>query len=149
MKNPLRRAKFLMGKHPLLFIDDKFIKNVYDTYPDFKTGNWSLSYKVMFQERMEILETCKSLGMSDQEICKMWNDISKERRKSKQLYESKPKPEGRDNKDVHVGTGGSNKNKVRYPSKKRSIRTWKKFYALFPYCAKEDGFDGKTSSRMK
>ncbi len=61
----------------------------------------------------------------------------------------KPKPEGRDNKDIIVGSGGSNKNKIRYPSKKRSLGTWKKFYKLFPILAEQDAFDGSTSKRMK
>lgn len=55
----------------------------------------------------------------------------------------------KDNQGVYVGSGGSNKNKVRYPRKSRSLRTWKKFYEMFPWRAELDGWDGKTSSRMK
>ena len=45
--------------------------------------------------------------------------------------------------------GGTNYPTVRYPSKKRSLSTWKKFYKLFPRYAERDEWDGKTSKRMK
>ena len=40
-------------------------------------------------------------------------------------------------------------NKIRYPKKCRSLRTWKKFYEMFPRQAEIDEWDGKTSVRMK
>lgn len=43
--------------------------------------------------------------------------------------------------------GGAAGNYVRYPSKKRSLRTWRNFYNLFPWLAKIDGWDGKKSKR--
>lgn len=42
-----------------------------------------------------------------------------------------------------------NFNKIRYPKKARSKRTWKKFYEMFPKQAEIDGWDGKTSNKMK
>lgn len=63
----------------------------------------------------------------------------------------KPIKEGRDNKGVYVGggNGGYRGNTVRYPKKKRSKKTWSNFYKLFPSLAEKDGWDGKTSKRMK
>ena len=58
-------------------------------------------------------------------------------------------PDKPDNKDIHIGNGGSGSNKVRYPSKKRPLSTWRRFYKLFPYYAERDNFDGKTSDKMK
>ena len=56
----------------------------------------------------------------------------------------------RDNKDdYNYGSGGSNINSVRYPSKKRNKKVWKKFYKLFPRLAERDDWDGKTSKKMK
>lgn len=53
----------------------------------------------------------------------------------------------RDNKEIpNKGSGGSG-NYIRYPSKKRSLKTWTNFYTLFPWRAELDGWDGKTSSR--
>ena len=40
-------------------------------------------------------------------------------------------------------------NSIRYPKKNRSLRTWKKFYAMFPKQAELDGWDGKTSTMKK
>ncbi len=58
--------------------------------------------------------------------------------------------ETRDNKGVYIGGfGGSNRNKVRYPKKNRSKRTWKIFYKMFPNNAERDEFDGQTSKKMK
>jgi len=54
----------------------------------------------------------------------------------------------RDNKAIRVGIGGSNQNKIRYPSKKRSRQIWKRFYTLFPKQAEIDNWDSKTSDRM-
>ncbi len=39
----------------------------------------------------------------------------------------------RDNKDIKNTSGGGGSNRIRYPSKKRSKRTWKNFYKLFPH----------------
>jgi hypothetical protein len=60
------------------------------------------------------------------------------------------KPSGKDNNGAYIGNRLSfNKNKIRYPSKKRSRQVWKRFYELFPYQAILDGWDGKTSKRFK
>lgn len=40
-------------------------------------------------------------------------------------------------------------NKIRYPKKARSKRTWKKFYEMFPKQAVIDNWDGNTSDKMK
>lgn len=50
---------------------------------------------------------------------------------STSLYHKRPIKEGRDNKDVLVGSGGDNQNKIRYPKKCRKT-AWKRFYKLFP-----------------
>lgn len=47
-------------------------------------------------------------------------------------YDIMPKPSKRDNKDVYVGGGGSNRTMVRFPRKKRGKSTWEKFWKLFP-----------------
>jgi hypothetical protein len=41
-----------------------------------------------------------------------------------------PKKSERDNKDVKVGSGWDNINKIRYPKKCRKT-AWKRFYKLF------------------
>lgn len=63
-------------------------------------------------------------------------------------YKSMP-ARHKDNDGIYVGNGGSNRNSVRYPSKKRSKKVWIKFYNMFPEYAKRDNWDGQTSDRMK
>jgi hypothetical protein len=86
--------------------------------------------------------------MSDDEMNKLWLEMTLEQHRNMYIHKQKPKQERRDNKDVLVGSGNSWGNTVRYPSKKRSLSTWRKFYKLFPRLAEADGFDGKTSSKM-
>ena len=99
-------------------------------------------------EQKEIFKLASELGITDSDLRIMWVKRSNEQMFKKNLYSKSPPKEGRDNKDVRVGGGGSNKNSVRYPSKKRSLKTWRKFYKLFPYYAERDKFDGKTSTKM-
>lgn len=60
--------------------------------------------------------------------------------------------ETRDNKGQFVDKwayyGGCH-NKIRYPSKKRSKRVWRKFYEMFPKQAELDNWDGVKSDKMK
>lgn len=91
-----------------------------------------LDNTIISQKEMEQLyaETCKSKGPV--------------------VYKFDQKPIiRRDNKGVHIGNGASSYPTVRYPSKKRSLRTWKIFYDMFPYYAEKDNWDGKTSDKMK
>ena len=46
-------------------------------------------------------------------------------------YDSMPKPPKKDNKDYKVGSGGFNKNTIRFPKKVRKT-AWKRFFKLFP-----------------
>jgi len=56
----------------------------------------------------------------------------------------------RDNKHAINGEGfGGSYPTYRYPSKKRSKKTWANFYKLFPDLAERDNWDGKTSDKMK
>lgn len=48
----------------------------------------------------------------------MAKDIHVKRLKDFKIYAGKPLADSRDNKSVRVGSGGSNKNQIRYPSKR-------------------------------
>ena len=95
---------------------------------------------------LTIFKNSELLGISDEDVILTWIKIREKRHSD--VYKQKPQKEGRDNKGVYVGNGGSNRNKVRYPSKKRSKRTWKTFYKMFPDLAIKDGWDGKKSNKM-
>lgn len=94
-----------------------------------------------------------SLGMSKKEIFDKWREQLKlyaENTTINSIYGvNQPLKEGRDNKGVYVGGGGSHGNKIRYPKKNRSKRVWKIFYTMFPWAAEKDGWDGNVSNRMK
>lgn len=152
-KDKLRKIKTLMYKHPFSYsfsTESKTREIVFDNYNQHKDSNFkSKIWWSSILELVKIYTLCDELTLTDDEILTIWREVSRTHAKNKKDLNKKPIPEGRDNKDVHVGGGGSNRNKIRYPSKKRSLRTWKKFYKLFPYAAMADGFDGKTSKRMK
>jgi hypothetical protein len=70
--------------------------------------------------------------------------------KQKKEYEKKPIVERKDNKgSINYGNRSGHPNPIRYPSKKRSRATWKRFYTLFPHLAEKDEWNGKSSKRMK
>jgi hypothetical protein len=104
--------------------------------------------KQQSSDTMRIFELAEILGLSDDELLKRWKGMIHMRKEQMVDYQNKPIKEGRDNKGVYVGSGGYNKNMVRYPSKKRSKRTWRIFYEMFPKFAKLDGWDGNKSNKF-
>lgn len=96
-----------------------------------------------------ILDIAKRNKISDDKLCEMAKEIRLDKSKNDISYRKMPRSTFRDNKDDY-NTGGSSstwKNKVRYPSKKRSKKTWSNFYKLFPYLAEQDNWDGEKSKR--
>ncbi len=123
-------------------------KQLVETTNKVTFSKWFLN---PLNDAVEIYAIADELGLSQKEIESLWFVESNKKYKNREIMSRKPQREGRDNKDVKaLGNGySSNRNTIRYPSKKRSIKTWKKFYKLFPLNAIEDGWDGKTSKRMK
>lgn len=153
-KDKLRRLNFLMYKNyvnSLSFENSK--KQILEIHNEYlKNDKLKSQRKHHFKAIsgfVEIFNLAKELKINDEELQQLWYTRRHQSNKNRDEYKKTPQKEGRDNKNVHVGGGGSNRNKVRYPSKKRSLSTWKKFYKLFPRNAEEDGWDGKTSNRMK
>lgn len=148
-KKKLRRLNFLMYKHSKVwFINEekvieqyKLMENNRETYPKHVQKD--------IEERYEIYVLSKELELSEKEREEMWWKLSRQKNLIQESMKKRPTPEGRDNKGVYVGRGGSDGNKIRYPSKKRSKKTWKKFYEMFPWAAERDGWDGETSKRFK
>lgn len=149
-KQKLRKVKHLMHKYPLNWInksDKDLILKLYSENKD--RPNKIKGWWTRITELIELYKLIDELSLTEEEYYPIWNLISVERHKNMYEYTKRPPSEGRDNKDIRVGSGGSHGKTIRYPSKKRSIRTWKKFYNLFPYHAIEDKWDGKTSTKMK
>ena len=143
-RDKLRRIETLTYKHHgWCYTSEESFMKLYEILKN--KSHQSIQMKELF----EIFSLAKELNFSKQELYNLWAKQNYIRYQNKKDYNRRPQKEGRDNKDVHVGSGGSNKNKVRYPSKKRSKSTWKKFYKLFPHLAEKDGWNGVTSKRMK
>lgn len=143
----LRRIKTLMYKHRMVsrFYKKEELTKFLSDMTKFDTQK----HKDMVAEITEIHKLSDEIGLTDEQIRDIWYEQVSMFFKNQSIYSRRPQKEGRDNKDVEVGTGGSNRNKIRYPSKKRSIKTWKKFYKLFPRAAEQDGWDGRHSNRTK
>ncbi len=100
-----------------------------------------LEMSELHQSTKDVKELYDTFGkhLSQEYILKIWTTAQKQRWVDKKEYHKMPKPDGRDNKALRVGSSGSNRNKVRFPKKVRGKATWKKFYTLFPQ------FEGYTS----
>ncbi len=82
----------------------------------------------------KIIEAYKisSFTYSESEFYKIWRVKNDESRKLSSRYQAKPKKEGRDNKDVRVGSGGGSITSIRFPKQRANKSVWKKFWKLFP-----------------
>lgn len=104
----------------------------------------------------EVYISVLELKLTSKELYDLWTSCSDYRWSKRSQnsiagsinYNHMPNPTKRDNKSTYVGSGGSSSNRVRFPSKKRSRSTWKKFYNLFPEIGRLDNWDGKTSKRI-
>jgi hypothetical protein len=102
------------------------------------------------KERYLALKEIRTIVMDTNiDMTELHNIYLEEFDKKNKTLDTNSIKETRDNKGVYVGSGGSNKNSIRYPKKTRSKKVWKIFYAMFPHKAKQDNFDGETSNRMK
>lgn len=67
-----------------------------------------------------------------------WSKSKRDQRERHEAYLKNDKPPRQDNKTyINYGSRNSNRNKIRYPSKKRKT-AWKRFYKLFPHLKPED-----------
>ena len=138
----LGRLRFLIHKYGIFVLsdrDDLLEKMNYTIISYSKVKSQKKRLDGLIELRLLLIE----LSVTSDEYYHIFNE---ERRKFANLRENTSK-ETRDNKGVYAGNGGSNQNKIRYPKKNRSRKTWATFYEMFPYRAKVDGWDGKTSKR--
>lgn len=119
-RDQYRKCCFLMRTQPAV-TEDILISQV-DTFR---------STQFDYVGSLDIYRFLKQIGFSVDEIYSLWmiNRTSHcERRLNLKAMKHPPK---QDNKDITIGSGGSNKNKIRYPKKCRKT-AWKRFYKLFP-----------------
>jgi len=102
------------------------------------------------RELYELFVIADKYDITMEDLNILWSTNVERQRENRRDYRKRPKRVRKDNqKTINYGSGYGNRNSIRYPSKKRSRRTWKNFYTLFPHLAERDGWDGKTSKRMK
>ena len=88
------------------------------------------------KERMSVFQYFYKLGKTDKEIELEWYGTQWKRRSQSSEYKKKPIKERKDNQNpltntINWGSGGSNRNRIRVPSKKHKNR-FKNFLKLFP-----------------
>jgi hypothetical protein len=96
---------------------------------------------------IQVMILAMEINMSPEEVGKRWKEIYYERLEASKVMEGKPQGETRDNKGVKVGSGGTNRNKIRYPKLNKSKKVWAMFYKMFPWAARYDNWDGEKSDR--
>ena len=143
-----RRFQHLMYKHSQHFYNRDFQKFKNDLLNMINNEHLPKTYKQDCLEKLEIIRIIEKYKMLGEDVSKLASINSKMFSDYRAEYRKKPQKEGRDNKGIYVGSGGYNRNMVRYPSKKRSKRVWKTFYNMFPSYAEVDGWDGTKSSRI-
>lgn len=153
-RNKQRRLEALMYKNPIY--DAYRLMNVSDFYKDaqilreFGHRASDCVEKSDINELTQIYIIGIELNLSETDIKKLWIEKCIEHNRNREDKKRKPKVERKDNKGAINRSSYTGKlSDVRYPSKKRPRSTWKRFYALFPRLAERDGWDGKTSKRMK
>lgn len=140
----IRRIKYLIYKLHLRPLDiDKTVRERVD-----EMLTWVFFPKTTPKKDIEELKyLLDNTVISEKELMDLWLETYD--KKHENNYSKQNKITYRDNKGVKIGSGyGGNRNLIRYPSKKRSLRTWKFFYTMFPKLAEKDEWDGKTSIKM-
>lgn len=103
----------------------------------FESKYWnSRQNKINLANYLEIKRLIEVFNISIEELHLMGQEIRSEKLAVRRKMKSKPIQSRRDNKDVRVGSGGSNRSKVRFPKKVRKT-AWKRFYKLFPHLKPE------------
>jgi len=88
-------------------------------------------YKKLIDVR-KIHTLYQKCGVSEGDYLAHWGTERTVQRSKHEEYNRALKPERKDNKTyINRGSGGSNRNSVRYPKKVRKT-AWKRFYRLFP-----------------
>lgn len=111
----------------------------------------------IYQDAINIFELGAKLGYPDELIMDFHRNYFMKAHREEETKKIQPLGETRDNKKSFNFRGGFTHklskpwgtNTIKYPSKKRSRKTWKNFYGLFPFLAKQDNWDGKESDKMK
>lgn len=146
-----RRLRYLVYKYDSFKnnLDDIDLISHLDKMIEYSNQIDSKIGKKRFLAFSEIKSIVLELNISKEEYFIIYAKESKRKYLAQNNLKLNTIKETRDNKGVYIGNGGSNINKVRYPKKNRSKKTWKIFYKMFPNKAEKDEWNGQTSKRMK
>lgn len=101
----------------------------------------------------EVIKIIAENSIPESELLKIYNHLKIDRLNNLGYHiSSRVYIERRDNKKIINSKGdipSGSSSSIRYPSKKRSRNTWKRFYDLFPHLAEKDEWNGRTSKRYK
>ena len=113
---------------PLEIVREQFQKVKEDKNPSRYGG----FYLKRLKELNRIHDLYLKVSTDEKEYMFHWHIIRGAHSERSQIYKHNDKPERKDNKDfINFGGSHSNRNKIRYPKKKRKT-AWKRFYRLFP-----------------
>lgn len=119
----------------LLYLISSLSYSIIKSLP--KVGEWSED--IHGKKRVDMLKELHQLfniiNYTEEERNAFYQKYRWIRRKESISYSAKPIREKKDNKDFYNGSGGYNRNKVRYPKKCRKT-AWKRFAKLFPNLVK-------------
>lgn len=126
------------------------LKTRLNSFNEWVNEPWSRKYRLeikLLQRTIRIIETN---NISNEDLLRVVIEANIERKLNNYWCNKPIKPNRkRDNKVHNIYGYSSACSKVRFPSKKRSKATWKRFYTMFPKIAEEDKWDGKNSTRIK
>jgi hypothetical protein len=127
------KIKHIMGKYSCKG------KSILITMSDSHNKARMTYRKKEFEECLSVYSFYESQGKSIDEIEELWIKTYSERRSKSRQYSLKPIRERKDNQNpetygINYGSGscGSNRNRIRIPSKKHKNR-YKNFLKLFPH----------------
>jgi hypothetical protein len=147
-----RRFKYLTYKYPYVYFGSNYGREALRTQINqMRMYGTRVSEETL--DKLEMYDLGANYCMTESEVRDLWRQNSENRELYRVDMNKMPKIVNRDNKghynfsNRHGYAGGGNK--IRYPKKNRSRRVWANFYKLFPWAAKQDGWNGKTSKRME
>lgn len=128
LKNELNRVRNRIG---ISRSEDRFMKLIMSggSYWDKQLNKDSISdWAIKCNKVHELFD---KIGTSPYDRKQIWDDHFYKIKSYSGIYDLKPIKEGRDNKDIRVGSGYSQRGAIRFPRKGHK-NAWKKFYKLFP-----------------
>lgn len=109
------------------------IERRYSEHVEHLNQPWNNSIPKFIQLHKQIWDLYCELKLNPDELYEIVKEVISLRDKNYAGLERTPTRSKKDNGAIKVGSGGFNRNKIRFPKKCRKT-AWKRFYKLFPDC---------------